>query len=56
MEVSEVVESNMQPKAGEWMGDLSYVDYVTGRRSSLFRVAYLLTGAQEPAEDLLQSV
>lgn len=41
---------------GEWMGDASYVDYVTGRWPALFRVAYLLTGAQEPAEDLLQSV
>ena len=30
------------------MGDASYVDYVTGRWPALFRVAYLLTGAQEP--------
>jgi RNA polymerase sigma-70 factor (sigma-E family) len=36
--------------------DTSYVEFVTGRWPVLFRVAYLLTGSQEPAEDRLQSV
>ena len=36
--------------------DASYVDFVTGRWSALFRLSYLLTGSQERAEDLLQSV
>jgi RNA polymerase sigma-70 factor (sigma-E family) len=36
--------------------DTTYVDYVTGRWSALFRLAYLLTGSEAPAEDLLQSV
>jgi len=36
--------------------DASYVDFVSGRWPALFRLAYLLTGSQERAEDLLQSV
>jgi RNA polymerase sigma-70 factor (sigma-E family) len=36
--------------------DTSYVEFVTGRWPALFRLSYLLTGAHEPAEDLLQSV
>ena len=36
--------------------DASYVDFVSSRWSALFRLSYLLTGSQERAEDLLQSV
>ncbi|QNN54538.1 SigE family RNA polymerase sigma factor [Nocardioides mesophilus] len=32
-----------------------YVDFVTGRWSALFRLAYLLTGSEPAAEDLLQT-
>jgi RNA polymerase sigma-70 factor (sigma-E family) len=36
--------------------DTSYVEFVTGRWSVLFRLSYLLTGTEHAAEDLLQSV
>jgi RNA polymerase sigma-70 factor (sigma-E family) len=36
--------------------DSGYVAFVTGRWPSLYRFAFLLTGSQSTAEDLLQSV